>query len=86
MLFLLPVVVLVFLIEIFEPISVNANLSINSLRLVIAFGGIVKFYRTFSTIFMTMYCFEVVNVLFYQTALNIKDDMDHFYNVVSRVF
>ena len=84
MIILLFVVVLVILVGAFKPI--NVILGVNDLRFGIVIGAIFKFYRTFSTIFTTIYCFEVVNVLFYQTALNIRDDIYNFYNVISCVF
>ena len=65
---------------IFKPMSDT------HLRIALAIGVILKIYRTFSTIFMAIYCFEVVYDLFQQTALNIKDDIQNLYEVVRNLF
>ena len=58
----------------------------NNIRLYIGIYVFLKLYRTFATLIMAIYCFEVVNRLFYQTADNIKDCIQNFCDVVCNVF
>ena len=80
MIFLFFVAVLIIIAGLFKPTSDNL------MRIALVIGVILKFYRTFSVIFMTIYCFEVVYDLFQQTALNIKDDVQNLYNMVRDLF
>ena len=75
--------IILLLFIILEIIGQNINFSsVSRVRLFIAIGVLVKCYRTFSPILMAIYCFETVNVLFYQIARNIKDYIDNIYDLL----
>ena len=43
---------------------------------------ILKLYRTFATILTSIYCFEIVRLLFFQTAKNIKANIQTIYSTI----
>ena len=74
--------ILMVVLVIIEQNIVRASPSANRLRLAIAIAVPVKFYLKYSTILMAIYCFEVVNHLFSQIAVNTKDYVQNLYNLV----
>ena len=80
MLTLLVVIVVGIITRILGPIRAD------NAKIYVVLFVIMKLYRTFATVFISIYCFEVVNDLFYQIAYNVMDTIQNLYNRIYNVF
>ena len=80
------IVILLFVIVMIIIIRIAGPVRGDNVTQYVAIVVILKLYRTFSTLIMAIYCFEVVNLLFYQTLNIIKDDIQNLCNVIYNIF
>ena len=79
---LILLIVLVIIIKIVGPVNGDNVSSVTYVAIIV----LIKLYRTFSPLLMAIYCFEVVNLLFNQTVISVKDNIQTLCNAVYNIF